>query len=114
MLLGSVLFASGVIKSNLNLLFFLSLIILAVGTYAIRALYFAVMQEGKISLALTGTAVGIISLTGYTPDIFAGPLIGYYLDRFPGLMVHQYVFIYLVGFSVVGLICALRFSRIVR
>ena len=114
MLLGSVLFASGVIKSNLNLLFFLSLIILAVGTYAIRELYFAVMQEGKISLALTGTAVGIISLTGYTPDIFAGPLMGYYLDRFPGIMGHQYVFIYLVGFSVVGLIFALRFSRIVR
>ena len=62
MLLGSVLFASGIIKSHLNLMFFLSLIILAVGTYAIRALYFAVMQEGKISLALTGTAVGIISL----------------------------------------------------
>jgi len=114
MLLGSVLFASGIIKSHLNLLFFLSLIILAVGTYAIRALYFAVMQEGKISLALTGTAVGIISLTGYTPDIFAGPLMGYYLDRFPGLVGHQYVFIYLVGFSVVGLICALRFARIVR
>ena len=114
MLLGSVLFASGIIKSHLNLLFFLSLIILAVGTYAIRALYFTVMQEGKISLALTGTAVGIISLTGYTPDIFAGPLMGYYLDRFPGLVGHQYVFIYLVGFSVVGLICALRFARIVR
>ena len=114
MLLGSVLFASGIIKSHLNLMFFLSLIILAVGTYAIRALYFAVMQEGKISLALTGTAVGIISLTGYTPDIFAGPLMGYYLDRFPGLLGHQYVFIYLVGFSVVGLICALRFARIVR
>lgn len=114
MLLGSLLFASGVIKSDLNLLFFLSLIILAVGTYAIRALYFAVMQEGKISLALTGTAVGIISLTGFTPDIFAGPLMGYYLDRFPGLLGHQYVFIYLVGFSVVGLICALRFARIVR
>ena len=114
MLLGSLLFASGVIKSDLKLLFFLSLIVLAVGTYAIRALYFAVMQEGKISLALTGTAVGIISLTGYTPDIFAGPLMGYYLDRFPGLLGHQYVFIYLVGFSVVGLICALRFARIVR
>lgn len=114
MLLGSVLFASGIIKSHLNLMFFLSLIVLAVGTYAIRALYFAVMQEGKISLALTGTAVGIISLTGYTPDIFAGPLMGYYLDRFPGLLGHQYVFIYLVGFSLIGLICALRFARIVR
>lgn len=113
MLLGSLLFASGIIKFNLNVFFYISIIILAVGTYAIRALYFAVMQDGKISLTLTGTAVGLISLTGYTPDIFAGPLMGYYLDRFPGLLGHQYVFIYLVGFSILGLLCSLRFARII-
>jgi len=114
MLFGSALFASGLVKSHLDVFFLFSIVILAIGTYAIRALYFALMQEGKISLSLTGTAVGIISLTGYTPDIFAGPLMGYYLDQFPGLLGHQYIFIYLSGFSVIGLICALRFSRIIR
>ncbi len=114
MLFGSALFATGMIKSHLNLFFLISIVVLAIGTYAIRALYFAAMQEGKISLSLTGTAVGIISLTGYTPDIFAGPLMGYYLDQFPGLLGHQYIFIYLLGFSVIGLICSLRFSRIIR
>lgn len=114
MLTGSIIFASGAIKSDLNIMFFISLIILAVGTYAIRALYFAVLQEGKISLALTGTAVGVISLTGYTPDIFAGPLMGYYLDKFPGLLGHQYVFIYLAGFSVLGLLCTFRFAKICK
>ena len=112
MLLGSIIFASGVVKSSLNILFFVSLFVLAVGTYSIRALYFAVLQEGNISIALTGTAVGVISLTGYTPDIFAGPLMGYYLDKFPGLLGHQYVFIYLAGFSVLGLFCTLRFAKI--
>ena len=112
MLLGSIIFASGIVKSNLNSLFFISLIILAVGTYAIRALYFAVLQEGNVSIALTGTAVGVISLTGYTPDIFAGPLMGYYLDKFPGLLGHQYVFIYLAGFSILGLFCTWRFAKI--
>lgn len=111
MLIGSVLFASGMIQSHLSALFFLSLTVLAVGTYAIRALYFAVLQEGQVSLALTGTAVGVISLTGYTPDIFSGPLMGYYLDRFPGLLGHQYVFIYLVGFSALGLLCSIRFAK---
>jgi len=114
MLFGSALFASGLVKSHLDVFFLFSIVILAIGTYAIRALYFALMQEGKISLSLTGTAVGIISLTGYTPDIFAGPLMGYYLDQFPGLLGHQYIFIYLLGFSVIGLICSLRFSRIIR
>jgi len=111
-LVGSVIFASGLIKSDLNILFFLSLIILATGTYAIRALYFSILQEGNISLALTGTAVGVISITGYTPDIFGGPLMGYYLDKYPGLLGHQYVFIFLVGFSVVGILCSIRFSKI--
>jgi sugar phosphate permease len=111
MLIGSVLFASGKIQSHLSALFFLSLTVLDVGTYAIRALYFAVLQEGQVSLALTGTAVGVISLTGYTPDIFSGPLMGYYLDRFPGLLGHQYVFIYLVGFSALGLLCSIRFAK---
>jgi sugar phosphate permease len=111
MLIGSVLFASGMIQSHLSALFFVSLTVLAVGTYAIRALYFAVLQEGQVSLALTGTAVGVISLTGYTPDIFSGPLMGYYLDRFPGLLGHQYVFIYLVGFSALGLLCSIRFAK---
>jgi MFS family permease len=114
MLFGSALFATGMIKSHLNLFFLISIVVLAIGTYAIRALYFAAMQEGKISLSLTGTAVGVISLTGYTPDIFAGPLMGYYLDQFPGLLGHQYIFIYLLGFSVIGLMCSLRFSRIIR
>ncbi|MDA7777683.1 MFS transporter [Flavobacteriaceae bacterium] len=112
MLIGSIIFASGFVQSGLNGIFFMSLVVLAVGTYAIRALYFAVLEEGNISLTLTGTAVGIISLTGYTPDIFAGPLMGYYLDEYPGLLGHQYIFIYLAGFSVLGLICTFRFAKI--
>lgn len=112
MLIGSIIFASGFVQSGLNGIFFMSLVVLAVGTYAIRALYFAVLEEGNISLALTGTTVGIISLTGYTPDIFAGPLMGYYLDEYPGLLGHQYIFIYLAGFSVLGLICTFRFAKI--
>ena len=41
---------------------------------------------------LTGTAVGVVSLIGYTPDIFIGPLMGYFLDEYPGALGHQCVF----------------------
>jgi sugar phosphate permease len=44
------------------------------------------------SLALTGTAVGLVSLQGYTPDIFAGPAMGYLLDNSQGEQGHQHVF----------------------
>ena len=114
MLTGSVLFASGILVADQYILFFISLIILALGTYAIRALYFAILKEGDISLALTGTAVGVISLSGYTPDIFAGPLMGYFLDKFPGVEGHQYVYAYLGLFSIIGLIASSRFARITK
>jgi len=91
MLIGSMIFAFGIVQLNMNFVFFFSLIIVATGTYAIRALYFSIMQEGYIPLALTGTAVGLISVVGYTPDIFATPLIGYLLDQYPGMLGHQYV-----------------------
>lgn len=114
MLIGSILFASGILVADQYILFFISLIILALGTYAIRALYFAILKEGDISLALTGTAVGVISLSGYTPDIFAGPLMGYFLDKFPGVEGHQYVYAFLGLFSIIGLIASSRFARITK
>jgi hypothetical protein len=109
---GAMLFASGLIQSGLNFIFFLSLIITATGTYALRSLYFAVLQEGHIPLAVTGTAVGIISVVGYTPDIFVGPIMGYLLDSSPGIVGHQQVFMMLALFSALGLIASLRFSKV--
>ena len=110
MLIGSLFFASGFLVANQYVFFFISLIILATGTYAIRALYFAILKEGNISLTLTGTAVGVISLIGYTPDIFAGPLMGYFLDEYPGVEGYQYVFSFLSLVALLGLIASLRFT----
>lgn len=112
MLIGSLIFASGVVQSDLNFLFFLSLIITATGVYSIRTLYFAVLQEGKIPLAITGTAVGLISVIGYTPDIFIGPIMGYLLDSSPGIQGHQQVFMMLSVFSALGLFASIRFSKL--
>ena len=99
-------FALGWVTGGAPLLFVLSTILVAIGVYAARALYFAVMAAGRIPLLLTGTAVGIISLIGYTPDIFAGPLMGYFLDGWPGLVGHRAVFGLVVGFSTVGALAA--------
>jgi MFS family permease len=110
-LLGSLLFASGVISASLEGLFLLSLLVVATGVYAFRTLYFAALQEGHIPLFATGTAVGLISLVGYTPDIFMGPAIGVLLDGSPGELGHQHVFIMCAGFMVLGLAAAVEFYR---
>ena len=109
---GGIFFATGIIGPSATVLFFISVVVIGVGVYAARALYFGVMREGKIPLVLTGTAVGLISLVGYTPDIFAGPAYGYFLDTYPGERGHQYVFWMLTGFSAMGAIAAFIYFKL--
>lgn len=110
--LAGVLFAIGIILPTTTLLFFISVVLIAMGVYGARALYFGVMKEGKIPLIYTGTAVGLISLIGYTPDIFVGPAYGYFLDKYPGQLGYQYVFWMLTGFSIVGAIASFIYYRL--
>lgn len=107
---GAVLFATGLVESSITALFFVSTLIVATGVYAARSLYFAVMKQGRIPLLLTGTAVGLISVIGYTPDIFAGPAMGYLLDG-NGVVGHRNVFWMLTAFAAVGAIAALAYYR---
>lgn len=109
--IASILFASGSIVPSATILFFTSVVLIGMGVYAARALYFGVMKKGKIPLMLTGTAVGLISLIGYTPDIFAGPAYGYFLDVYPGEQGYQYVFWMLTAFSAVGGIAAFVYFK---
>ena len=112
MLIGAILFASGIIVAGLNSLFILSLIIVAVGTYIIRALYFSILRDGGIPLAVSGTAIGIVSIIGYTPDIFATPLYGYLLDTYKGIKGHQLVYLTLALSSLIGIYVSLKFKKI--
>ncbi|UPS91176.1 nitrate/nitrite transporter [Bizionia sp. M204] len=112
MLCTSLIFSTTFINSNETILFVLSIIIMAIGVYSARVLYFATLEEAKIPLALTGTAVGFISIIGYTPDIFAGPIIGYLLDASPGVLGHRHVFMTMAIFSFIGLLAAFAFYKI--
>jgi len=110
--LGALLFALGLISESATALFFISIFIVASGVYATRSLYFAVMEKGEIPLILTGTTVGLISLVGFTPDIFAGPAIGYLLENSPGAKGHQHIFWMLTLFSFIGGIAAVYYHRL--
>ena len=111
-LLGALLFATGIISASTTALFFISVLVVATGVYAARVLYFAVMEKGKIPLLLTGTAVGLVSVIGFAPDIFAGPAMGYLLDNSPGETGHQHVFWMLAVFSLIGGIAAWYYFRL--
>ena len=109
-LIGALIFASGIVTEGIFLLFVLSMVLSASGTYAVRTMYFAALKEGVIPLAVTGAAVGAISVVGYTPDIFVGPIMGYLLDNSPGIWGHQQVFIMLLIFSLIGFLTAVYFN----
>lgn len=112
--IGAMLFALGIVVDTSAFLFLFSILIVTSGIYAARALYFAVMESGRIPLALTGTAVGLISVIGYTPDIFAGTAMGLLLDSSPGLKGHQHVFYMIAGFSLLGAIAAFWYFKLYR
>jgi len=89
--------------SWLNLIF-ANLLISFFAVFALRGVYFALLQETKTPKYLTCSSVGLISLLGYTPDIFFAPIAGRILDSAPGLVGHQYFFMFLAGIALLGIL----------
>jgi len=93
---------------------FLSLttfIFMAFGTYSLRGLYFAIIEETKTPIQLTGTLIGIISVVGFTPDIFMSLFNGYMLGENPTIVEYQQLFTTFTIIPIVGLLAALGFQK---
>jgi nitrate/nitrite transporter NarK len=92
----------------------LNTLVTGIAIFGLRGLYFGLLEEGQIPLAVTGTAVGLVSVIGYTPDVYIAAVAGYLIDQSPGLAGFQHLFMLLLGFSVVGAIAAIAFQRQAR
>jgi nitrate/nitrite transporter NarK len=79
--------------------------------FALRGIYYALLEEGGIPLLVTGTAAGIASAIGFTPDVFMPILRGVLLDKYPGGEGYKYLFAIIVIFCVVGLLAAIAIHR---
>ena len=90
-----------------------NILITFAAVYGIRGVYFALLNETQIKVNLTGTAIGVISVIGYTPDIFFAALAGRILDADPGIVGYQHLFLLMALFAAIGLIAifGLRFSK---
>jgi nitrate/nitrite transporter NarK len=86
-------------------------VVASLAMFALRGIYFALLEEGGIPLALTGTATGIVSVVGYTPDIFMPVLGGALLDRYPGVPGYRFLFLFIVGMCMLGFWAALLIMR---
>ena len=114
MLLGCTAIAFGALDPGVAWMLVLTVASTSAGIYGLRGIYFALFEEGKVPLAVTGTAVGLVSTIGYTPDIFMGPLMGFLIDRSPGALGHQHFFMVVAAFAFVGLLAAWAFRRQVK
>jgi len=106
---GSMVIATGMIIPGLPLLLVLVIATTSAGIYALHGLYFAIFGDAGVPALWTGSAVGVVSFIGFTPDIFMGPLMGYLIDNNPGAAGHQYVFGVVWGFALAGLVTTLLF-----
>lgn len=114
LLIGSLAIAGGLLEPGLHGLLLLVVLGTSVAIYGLRGLYFALFREARLPLAVTGSAVGLVSLVGYTPDVFMGPLAGFLLDRSPGAAGHQHLFAVVAAFAALGLLLTWRFAGLAR
>lgn len=91
-----------------------NVLITCIAIFGFRGLYFALLEEARVPAAVTGTAVGLVSVIGFTPDIFVTFVAGLLIDRAPGLPGFQYFFVFLSVFACLGLLASLALMRITR
>lgn len=72
--------------------------------FCMRAVFFAPIDEIKVPREISGAAMSIACIFGYSPQMFAFALYGNMLDRYPGLTGYRIVFSIMMGFAALGVI----------
>jgi nitrate/nitrite transporter NarK len=90
---------------------YLNLTISMVGVFALRGIFYSLLEDSYIPSSITGAAVGIISFIGYLPDVFIGPLFGFLLDLEDIKSSFQIFFIFLLLISTFGLVTSIYLKK---
>ena len=72
--------------------------------FALRGVYFALLEENKTPAYFTGAVTGMVSFVGYTPEIFFAPIAGRILDATPGAGGHHNLFLFLAAIATCGVL----------
>lgn len=95
-----------VIPAGNNIILIIMMFITAISLYMVKGPLYAVVSELKVAPAVTGTALAIITLIGYLPDMFAYTMFGRWLDTY-GDAGYSRIFLYTIGVTLVSLVTAL-------
>jgi MFS family permease len=80
-------------------------------TYAIRGLYWAILDQCPIPERIMGLAIGIISVVGYSPDVLLPLVNGWFTQTFAGMLGYQLYFTYVLVMGSLGVVAALALGR---
>jgi len=86
---------------------------IGLATYAIRGIFWATLDSCEIPIRIKGLAIGVISLIGYSPDIYLPLFNGFLLDKFPGKPGYSIYFGGIVFMGLLGTLAAWRLNVIV-
>ncbi len=100
---GLCIYLSPVDKTWATMLILLVIALFA-AMYAIRGVYFSLVEDLKIPAAISGAAIGFASVIGFAPDAFIYTWAGRILDHHPGAEGYKILFGTSAGLSAAGLI----------
>jgi len=91
-------------------------VVLLVGllTYAVRGVYWATLESCDVPDRIKGLAIGLISLLGYSPDIYLPLYNSALLEAYPGRSGYTIYFLSLAATGLVGMVAAHQLGRRVR
>lgn len=78
-------------------------LLVGIMTYAVRGIYWATLDSCNIPARIKGLAIGVISLVGYSPDIYLPLINAALLEHYPGRTGYT---IYFLGLALMGLLGA--------
>ena len=89
--------------------------VMAIGilTYAVRGIYWSTLASCAISDRVKGLAIGIISLIGYSPDVYLPLVRGVLLEHYPGKTGIAIYFSAIAAMGLLGAFAAWRLNIIV-
>ncbi|SPB15282.1 MFS transporter [Caballeronia novacaledonica] len=91
----------------------IAVIVLFIGvmTYAIRGLYWSLLDQCKVPAETMGLAIGLVSMIGYSPDAVLPLINGYLTQNYPGAHGYQLYFGYIASMSALGGVAGLVFKH---
>ena len=72
--------------------------------FTMRAVFFAPINEIHVPDHISGAAMSIACIFGYSPAMFAYTLYGSMLDAHPGIAGYRMVFTTMIGFAILGIL----------